>query len=329
MFTNCIHCNRTFTAQQELEYLRTGRRIAFDPRRGRLWAICEWCSHWTLAPVEARWEALEELEQRTAKDSRLIAKSSNIALFSAGSIEILRIGIAPFREEAWWRYGRKLLRARTRYLEGMLPRAIIRGVMVLGSLFVPWIDPVIVGQAGSSHAAFGYLAWLGTAKCMRCGGVAQELPFKDWKRLALRLSNSGEISIWIRCMRCRAYSEAGYRLEDIRPEHLLRRVLAYRHVRGASRRQVNRAVEAIEEAGSAEDFLRRIARGRRELGDLDSTTSLALAMALNDALERREATAEIRLLEIQWRDEEEIAGIVDDELTIHPNWQNPPAEPPA
>src|SRR5262245_59087509 len=63
MLSRCIYCHLPLSENLTLENFRVGRRIAFDPARGRLWAICDSCRRWNLAPIEERWEALEELEK--------------------------------------------------------------------------------------------------------------------------------------------------------------------------------------------------------------------------------------------------------------------------
>ena len=60
----CLACHRPFPGNDVVEHFPASRRIAYDPERGRLWAICDGCGRWTLAPIETRWEALEELAWR-------------------------------------------------------------------------------------------------------------------------------------------------------------------------------------------------------------------------------------------------------------------------
>ena len=62
VFTLCLVCSTPFEANEELEHAPHAYRLAFDPSRGRLWAICQNCRRWSLMPIEGRWEGLEELE---------------------------------------------------------------------------------------------------------------------------------------------------------------------------------------------------------------------------------------------------------------------------
>src|SRR5687767_13306257 len=115
MLSRCIYCLVPLPENQTLQHLRLGRRIAFDPARGRLWAICSACRRWNLAPIEERWEALEELERLTRDRGRLLSQTDSIALFRAEDLDVIRVGKAKLVEEAWWRYGQELRRRRSRY----------------------------------------------------------------------------------------------------------------------------------------------------------------------------------------------------------------------
>ncbi len=115
MLSRCIYCHVQLPLNQSLEHFRLGQRIAFDPVRGRLWAVCGGCRRWNLAPIEERWEALEELERLTHDRGRLLSQTDSIALFRAEDLEVVRVGKAKLVEEAWWRYGQELRRRRRRY----------------------------------------------------------------------------------------------------------------------------------------------------------------------------------------------------------------------
>ncbi|MEX2177302.1 MAG: hypothetical protein WD801_01235 [Gemmatimonadaceae bacterium] len=83
-----------------------GKRLAFDPGKGRLWAVCPGCRRWNLAPIETRWEAVEDAE-RLFRGQRLRAKTDNIGLTKLKEgTELVRIGPALRPEFAAWRYGR-------------------------------------------------------------------------------------------------------------------------------------------------------------------------------------------------------------------------------
>ena len=79
MYQRCIFCSAHLGANEVVEAFPVGRRIAFDEWKGRLWAICPRCRRWNLAPLEERWEAVEEAEKHF-RDCRVRAHSENIGL---------------------------------------------------------------------------------------------------------------------------------------------------------------------------------------------------------------------------------------------------------
>ncbi|HEU0055168.1 MAG TPA: hypothetical protein VFQ39_18405 [Longimicrobium sp.] len=125
MYRSCIHCAAGLGRNEALEAFPVGRQVAFDPEKGRLWAVCARCRRWNLAPIEERWEAVEEAERAFA-DARLKVTAENIALARlADGTRLVRVGRAPARELAAWRWG-GLLQARWR-------RSRLRSGAVAGS----------------------------------------------------------------------------------------------------------------------------------------------------------------------------------------------------
>jgi hypothetical protein len=95
-----------------LETFSVSRRVAFDPRKACLWAVCPLCARWNLAPLEERWETVDECERRFRATS-LRYSSGNIGLaWLKGDVELIRVGPALRPEVAAWRYGRVLTRPR-------------------------------------------------------------------------------------------------------------------------------------------------------------------------------------------------------------------------
>src|SRR5512143_1133983 len=99
MLARCLFCQRPLPANDAVEHFPVGRRVAFDPELGRLWAVCPTCTRWSLAPIEERWEALEELEKLARDRARPLVQTDNIALLRAGELDVVRVGRAGFREE--------------------------------------------------------------------------------------------------------------------------------------------------------------------------------------------------------------------------------------
>jgi hypothetical protein len=101
---------------------------------------------------------------------------------------------------------------------------------------------------------------------------------------------------------------------------------------------VREATSVIDHAGSASEFTRLIATREHSMETLrqkmNRTDAIALEIALNDDVERRLLELELHELEARWKEEEELAAIVDGELTPLPaseklrRWINPSARPP-
>jgi hypothetical protein len=108
MYTTCLFCHTDLGANHFLPTFPVGRRLAFDPKKGRLWVVCTRCGRWNLTPLEERWEAIDECE-RLFRGTRLRMSTDNVGLAQfRGSFELVRIGPALLPEIASWRYGTRL-----------------------------------------------------------------------------------------------------------------------------------------------------------------------------------------------------------------------------
>ena len=112
MFTTSLFCSTALGANETIEHFPVGRRLAFDPDKGRLWVICRACDRWNLTPLEERWEALEEAD-RLFRETRLRASTDHIGLARLrDGLELVRIGKPQRPEIAAWRYGDQFGRRR-------------------------------------------------------------------------------------------------------------------------------------------------------------------------------------------------------------------------
>ena len=110
MYSTCLYCLAALGRNDALELFPVGRRLAFDPARGRLWAVCDHCSRWNLAPIDERWDAIDECERRyRSTHQRYGTDNIGLAALRDGT-EMVRIGPALRPEIAAWRYGARLLR---------------------------------------------------------------------------------------------------------------------------------------------------------------------------------------------------------------------------
>ncbi|HZD03648.1 MAG TPA: hypothetical protein VE173_01985 [Longimicrobiales bacterium] len=329
MFTRCLVCQTPFPPNEALEHFPRGKRVAYDPVRGRLWAICKACKRWSLAPIEERWEALEELEKIVKDRARLLSQTDNIALLRAEPLEIVRVGRANLTEESWWRYGRELRERRASYRKISLAGSIAAGAVMVGgwatgafSLVGMWF---IWGNAPQKFTdaarwlRFGGAAWRGHATCANCGWIFRDLRFRQRRGIILLPHDDHDVPVLaFRCPRCGHHREGGLLLQGGDASRTLRRVLAYEHFDGASERRVRSATRLIEEAGTPRDLERIVIRDGKRLGDIQRTGSVALEIAANEASEQRLLELELADLEAHWRQEEELAAIVDGELTPLP-----------
>jgi hypothetical protein len=323
MFQRCLFCHAQLPENDTFEVLSTGQRFAFDPVRGRLWVICNNCRRWNLIPIEARWENLQALEKIARDEARLLLQTENIALLRVGTVELVRIGQAQLPEEAWWRYGRELTSRRARFRRLSLTMGALTGAVALGGMTVGvgvlgilGLGPVL--QTVAREMKFGPTAWRGTATCPNCGSVLREIQFQNTNRVVLAQQDQA-LELRYRCHRCHLDAlHAGHRLVGISAQHLLRRILAYRHYEGATEAQVRASTTVIEEIGSAEALTQRLALQRVHLGELPRPYALALEIAINHETEKQLLELELTELAARWREEEELAAIVDDELTFLP-----------
>ncbi len=324
MFSRCLFCHRPFPENGELGHMPRGRRIAFDPVRGRLWTICEGCHRWTLCPLEDRQAALYELERIVRDHARPLAHTANVQLFGAGSLTLVRVGSAGLVEQAWWRYGRELRRRKdsfesprsrvTAYTFGAM--AWVADLVGLGDedVSIDWEDTPVADVL--RWRRFGWAAWHGRETCPYCHSTLVALRYDlSWWVYPLR-GEDGRLGVGIPCQRCDPWTpDKVYELHGDVAENTLRRVLAYQNITGASERRITDAARHIEELGSAGAFAEETTRGRESLWKMGPTRTVALEIALNETVEQRLLDLELRALEFLWKKEEELARIIDEELT--------------
>lgn len=330
MYSTCLFCHRDLGRNDAVEELPIGRKLAFDPAKGRLWVVCARCERWNLTPIEERWEAIERCERRF-HDTRIRVSTENIGLARLrDGTELVRIG-EPLRPEfAAWRYTSRLRRRRRNAL-------LVTGVAVVGA-----------AGAVSGLAAVGALGGMGGL--FNFG--AQALHRINARRIVYRPEGATGPDGYIRRGDLRNFrwvpagDEAPWRLvQEPRkgrgpsrtfegPEglRLAAAMLAVVNRTAGSRKNVADAVDYIEQAGNpfdADPSTRTDGRGRigpdrrsAEPSGLIHTMPawqrLAFELAANEAEERRYLAGELSLLERAWKEAEAIAAIADDLLV--PAW---------
>jgi len=320
-YYRCVVCRRVFPANHSLQHLGRGRQIAYDPARGRLWVVCDACGQWSLLPMESRWEALTELEKLVTDEGRCLRQTKNVALLRVRNVDLIRIGRSNLREESWWRYSRALRHRRQRHMRLTAAGSTAAAGALAGSLWITgsmsfvalWLllDRRLLSD-GARWLRFGSVAWSGERRCPACldlGGGS--LPF-DRRRLIVAAIGDGRLEARIPCSSCGKHV---FVLRGQEGASVLRRVLAYHHYSGASPRQIEKATVLIEASGGPAALPGRLLKKGKSLSAMGSTGAVALEIAFHDQAERRVLAMKAAELEAHWRREEELAAIIDGELT--------------
>lgn len=321
LYPRCLFCGGAFPASALFGRVPPGDRLVYDPLRSRLWSTCQRCGRWNLAPLEERPDAIEELERVVRDAGVLLAATENVALYHYEDLSVVRIGPAPPAERATWRYGRELrARAAAWRRPGTRLTVLAFGAIAhLGEAAGAWKLDRGWGPSAAADALrwgrFGREAWAGRSRCRHCGSVLLSLRFDISWWLYPRVED-GRLVVGVPCTRCDPWTPRNvFDVSGAEAELVLRRVLAYQHVAGACESRVREATSLIEGSGSSARLLRELADGRNSLWRLGPLRSLALDMALNDLAERRQLVLWLKGIEAEWRDEDELATIVDGELS--------------
>lgn len=332
MFTHCLSCKAKLPQAGVLDQPVPGERIAYDPERGRLWSICRGCRSWSLAPIEERWETVEELEGivtrtrvvRGRARTRLLSRTDNISLFRFERLDIVRIGDSNRLEQAAWRYGRDVRQswrgADTVGASGLFAAsAVALGAAIVGGVLtqvLPWRYAFQNPTEVRRWLRFGDVAWSGHQQCRTCGFSIRRLSFFDRKLLMLHPQADEDMgpALSRQCPSCRDALEGGMQLTGLEAEQTLRRVLAYQHLGGATRQDIEAATNLIEREGQAQ-LVGVLLRLSSQLRDMPAVGAIALEVAVNEIRESRLLRLEMGSLEQYWREAEALASIVDGELT--------------
>lgn len=323
MHERCLYCGQALGDAAPFAATRPGARIAFDPERGRVWSVCDRCHGWNLWWREDREAALHSLERGARDRGRVVFETEHVALLDVGRRQLVRVGAAPRREAAWWRYGRRLRRRRERF-ESPVSRVATATYSAVSSVGQSVGLSSVTGDFRRAvdrrveilrWRRFGGTAWAGRAPCPSCGSVLIRLFFMKCTDLVLMTGENGATVVGMPCSRCDHWdAEETHRFDVSAAEPLLRRVLAWHNIDGAGVRELDRAVTRVERAGSAQEYIRRLAESRLPLHAMRRVERLALEIAVNDRAERARLAVEAARLEATWRREEELAAIIDEEL---------------
>ncbi len=348
MYDSCLYCNEKLGANEVVEHFPVGRRLAFDPAKGRLWVVCRKCERWNLTPLEERWEAIEECE-RLFRDTRLRVSTKHIGLARVREgLELVRIGAAQRPEMAAWRYGDQFGRRRRRRLVHVGAGVVFAGAYIAAGPMVGLVGLApalaldglnLVGQFHRRHRV---------RASVTLPDIDQPVPLRKrhlpWARLvpggddgwSMRLAFSDRPAPleWLMSLRPTSGWRAGIRNshgmieKELTGEAALaaaRKILPAVNERGARRSVVRDAVEVV---GRTPDPMRLFAEqaGRRGVpatvslnggvafSALPTAVALALEMSAHEDIERRAMEGELAMLEAAWKEADELAAIADDLL---------------
>jgi hypothetical protein len=341
MFSACFHCTADLGRNEAFETFPVGDRLAFDGRRGRLWVVCRSCGRWNLSPLEERWEAIETMEERF-RGTRLRVSTDQVGLARLREgMDLIRIGEPQRPELAAWRYGDQFGRRRNRQLlvTGAVvgsAAAIMGGVIALGASVASFAG--VYGNAGLWQALIHGRQSKSIGHVALAGGKLVELQRKHARMSVLERSAHAD--------------HLRLRLESVEGTHLLvgedamrvaQRLMPTVNRFGGSRAKVQEAVQLLDQAGDPmrvwtsvqqrsgwkpgddrwgvpakswhDDKRSMVRKIPGALHTLDLRDRLALEMALHEETERRAMEGELHLLEVAWREAEEIAKIADSMFT--------------
>jgi hypothetical protein len=338
VYSTCLYCNQPLGANEVIESFPVGRRLAFDQAKGRLWVVCRKCEKWNLTPFEERWDAIEDCERRY-RDARKRVSTDNIGLARlTEGLELVRIG-EPLRPEfAAWRYGDQFGRRQRRALLIGSGLALAGGGLVAAGAFTGvlsgsgWV--VYQGfQASVTAIRRRRLVCVVTApsgsrltvrgRHVEKAQFVPPAPDSDQWGLQLPYESGGREDVAV------LYGDHARRATAL--------IMPKVNAGGASRAKVQQAVRRLEEEGDPARYLERLARqaapgptprsrkrwayeawGAKKTGTRPSglahlgiETRLAVEMAVNEENERIALQGELALLELEWKEAEEIAAIAD------------------
>jgi hypothetical protein len=256
VYTACLFCNTDLGANHFLPTFPVGRRLAFDPRKGRLWVICTRCGRWNLSPLDERWEAIDDAE-RLFRGTRLRMSTDNIGLACLrGSFELVRIGPALLPEIASWRYGARLARLEPE-------EAQPRGLFVRGAhLIARATAAALVGYAHG--VGFSDDAVLRMRTFRRGSGVLLRVYDADETPLVVRYAHLGAAELvrpekdspW----QLRLRHDTGYAtLAEAAALRVAGKMLATLNFGVASHSEIQHAIAKLDDAGDPEGYFARVA----------------------------------------------------------------------
>jgi hypothetical protein len=311
VFITCGFCSGALGGDGGASGLGVGRKFSFDPWKSRAWVICQRCGRWNLTPFDERIDTISALD-RMAASGRVAATTAQVALIRVGPYDVVRVGQPPRVEMATWRYGERMKARQKEQMKVMVPVAIaVVGLTIAVNAAAGGSMGVFMGQIPNWTQGI-YKGIVANRKvaieppiCARCGKI-MVLRAKHVKEARLQRATHADLALLLSCRSCK---REGALLEGADAETALRSGLTYVNLT-RSRKLKKKASEAalqVDASGGAEAFLVRQAEREVKVGAYKGAEALALEMAVDEQVELRE-------IERQWHDAEEIADIADNLL---------------
>jgi hypothetical protein len=312
VYSTCLYCSRDLGANAVLETLPIGRRVAFDERQGRLWVVCRSCEKWNLVPFDTRLETIDQCERLFA-GTRVRFSTDNIGIARRKEgLELVRIGPAQRPEFAAWRYGDQFGRRRWRNA------AMVGGVMVAGvglvvgyQVAVPLIGgSYFIGQQILQTAVGAYRERRAVVRIPEREGIGGAMTLKHVQNARIVSHGRDDWSLELPMYRGARVGFATGAAHDVTMRgqyavETLGLIMPKLNASGGTQRTVQAAVERMQMRSPLDNPLATL------LKDLDKPDRLALEMAAHEDTERTALAGELKLLERQWREAEEVAKIAD------------------
>lgn len=309
MFTTCGFCAGSLGGDGGASGLGVGRRFAYDAHRSRAWVICQRCARWNLTPFDERETTIGSLETM-AGTGRVAATSEQVSLIRTGAYDVVRVGQPRRPEYATWRYGERVKARERERLKFIVPAtAVAIGGMVAFNFAVGGGMAYMLGQVPGMADSL-YTSIVGNRKvpnvdapiCDRCG-QPMVLRAKHMQHARLTHTSHADLALLLSCPRCKVY---GAQIEGTDAELALRAGLTFVNLKKGKRvkKKAEEAAGYVDRHGGPEQFIRLTTRIEKSVGSLVGAEALALEMAVDEQ-------AELRELERQWQQAEEIANIAD------------------
>ena len=311
MFTTCAFCSGRLDGDGGPSGLGVGRRLAFDEWKARLWVVCPKCGRWNLTPFDDRLERIEILA-RLAPQGRLLASTEQVALIRWQTYDLVRVGRPPRVELAAWRYGERLKQRDRERAKIVIPVAVATlGLAIAINAAVGGSFGVLIANSGSIGESV-YTVIVGRRRialaeppvCAACGAV-MTLRAKHIRHARLVAERQTDLGLLLDCPRC---DRPGAMLTGVEAARALRQGLTYLNAGRSGRRRAAQAARELDIAGGPDELVRTVARQDVLIHRIPGERRLALEMAIDEQVEVRE-------LERQWREAEELAEIADGPLT--------------